>query len=156
MMAIDLGDYAGKVTVADGAWGTQLDLRGCPPGYCREEWNISNPDAVREVAAAYVDAGAQIVLTNTFSGNAVALTTHGFEPSRRVSFGMMMLTGIFVPSLEVANSRTTFVSLKFTGDSDASAVWTVLPVLGLKWYRADGSTKELLANSRSSPFSPGS
>jgi len=78
-MAANLQDYAGKVTVADGAWGTQLDQRGCPPGYCREEWNVSRPDVVREVAAEYVAAGAQIILTNTFCGNRVSLAKHGFD-----------------------------------------------------------------------------
>ena len=77
-MAVVLKDYVGGVAISDGAWGTQLDQRGCPPGYCREEWNISNPDAVRAVAAAYVQAGSQIILTNTFSANRIALATHGF------------------------------------------------------------------------------
>jgi len=78
-MPADLAIYAGKVTVADGAWGTQLDTLGCPPGYCREEWNVSHPDAVRSVAASYVEAGSQIILTNTFSANRFTLGKHGFE-----------------------------------------------------------------------------
>jgi len=78
-MPADLAAYAGKVTVADGAWGTQLDVLGCPPGYCREEWNVSHPDAVRSVAASYVEVGSQIILTNTFSANRFTLGNHGFE-----------------------------------------------------------------------------
>ncbi len=78
-MPADLAAYAATVTVADGAWGTQLDALGCPPGYCREEWNLSHPDAVRSVAASYVEAGSQIVLTNTFSANRFTLGKHGFE-----------------------------------------------------------------------------
>lgn len=72
-MATEVKDYAGKVTVADGAWGTELDKLGCPPGYCREEWNVSRPELVEQVAASYVEAGSQIVLTNTFQANRVAL-----------------------------------------------------------------------------------
>ena len=68
-MAARLEDYIGKVTVADGAWGTELDKLGCPPGYCREEWNITKPDLVEKVAAAYVAAGSKIILTNTFGAN---------------------------------------------------------------------------------------
>ena len=42
-MAWSVKDYQDKVTIADGAWGTELDKLGCPAGYCREEWNISQP-----------------------------------------------------------------------------------------------------------------
>ncbi len=76
-MGVQGKDFRDRVTVADGAWGTELDKLGCPPGYCREEWNISQPDRVRQVAEAYVAAGAQIILTNTFSGNRITLAKHG-------------------------------------------------------------------------------
>lgn len=51
--------------VADGAMGTQLIRRGLPPGTPPEAWNLENPDTVADVARAYVEAGARIVLTNT-------------------------------------------------------------------------------------------
>jgi 5-methyltetrahydrofolate--homocysteine methyltransferase len=62
--------------ITDGAWGTQLDALGCPAGYCREQWNTDNPDAVRQVAQQYIDAGSQAVLTNTFTGNRIILSRH--------------------------------------------------------------------------------
>ncbi|HOW19128.1 MAG TPA: homocysteine S-methyltransferase family protein, partial [Phycisphaerae bacterium] len=77
-MPLDVKKLRDGVTIADGAWGTELDKRGVPPGYCREEWNISHPDVVEAVAAAYVEAGSQIILTNTFSGNRFVLDRHGF------------------------------------------------------------------------------
>lgn len=76
-MPLDLKKLRNTVTVCDGAWGTELDKRGVPPGYCREEWNVSHPDVVQAVAAAYVDAGSQIILTNTFTGNRFVLDRHG-------------------------------------------------------------------------------
>jgi 5-methyltetrahydrofolate--homocysteine methyltransferase len=75
-MALDAGQYAGKVTIADGAWGTELDKLGCPAGFCREEWNVTNPDLVGKVAKSYVDAGAKIILTNTFGANRFVLGKH--------------------------------------------------------------------------------
>lgn len=78
-MVAAIEDYAGKVTVADGAWGTELDKLGCPAGYCREEWNVSRPETVAQVAASYVEAGSRIILTNTFGGNRLVLAAHGFE-----------------------------------------------------------------------------
>ena len=53
-MTISAADYAGKVTVCDGAWGTELDKLGCPAGYCREKWNLEKPELVEKVPSAYV------------------------------------------------------------------------------------------------------
>ena len=54
--------------VADGAMGTQLAARGLPAGVPPEAWNLERPDAVADVTRAYVEAGAQVVLTNTLGG----------------------------------------------------------------------------------------
>lgn len=76
-MPIDFSQLAGTVTICDGAWGTELDKHGVPPGYCREEWNVSHPEVIEAVAASYVEAGSQIILTNTFTGNRFTLEGHG-------------------------------------------------------------------------------
>ena len=55
--------------LADGAWGTVLLAGAGRLPELVETWNLSQPDRVRRVAAAYRDAGAQIVLTNTFRAN---------------------------------------------------------------------------------------
>ncbi len=78
-MAVSAADFIGKVTIADGAWGTELDKLGCPPGYCREEWNVSKPQVVEQVPKAYVEAGSEIILTNTFGANRFVLKGHGHE-----------------------------------------------------------------------------
>ena len=59
--------------ITDGAWGTQLQARGLPVGACPDEWNLTQPGKVEEVAAAYVAAGSRIILTNTFGANRVRL-----------------------------------------------------------------------------------
>lgn len=61
----------------DGAWGTQLQSRGLPPGTCPDGWNLNQPDAVEAVARAYVEAGSRIILTNTFGANRFVLEGHG-------------------------------------------------------------------------------
>lgn len=63
--------------VTDGALGTQLMARGLMTGECPDSWNISNPAKVEEVARRYVESGSEIILTNTFRSNRVALETHG-------------------------------------------------------------------------------
>jgi methionine synthase I (cobalamin-dependent) len=63
--------------VTDGAWGTQLQARGLPVGACPDEWNLTQPARVEEVARAYVAAGSRIILTNTFGANRVRLAEFG-------------------------------------------------------------------------------
>lgn len=63
--------------VTDGAWGTQLQMRGLPVGACPDAWNLTQPEKVKEVARAYVDAGSQVILTNTFGANRYVLARHG-------------------------------------------------------------------------------
>lgn len=62
--------------LTDGAWGTQLQARGLAVGACPDEWNLSNPQAVEEVARAYVDAGSQVIITNTFGATRFCLARH--------------------------------------------------------------------------------
>jgi methionine synthase I (cobalamin-dependent) len=60
----------------DGAWGTELMKLGGAPGEVKEFWNVSDPEKVAQVARGYVDAGSQVILTNTFSANRVVLEGH--------------------------------------------------------------------------------
>lgn len=59
--------------LTDGAWGTQLQARGLTTGEFPDGWNLTHADKVGEVARAYVEAGSQIILTNTFGANRVRL-----------------------------------------------------------------------------------
>lgn len=67
---------AGGPAVTDGAWGTQLQQQGLPSGACPDEWSLSHPDEVRAVAAAYVEAGSDVILTNTFGASRFILARH--------------------------------------------------------------------------------
>ncbi len=68
----------GRVLVSDGAWGTFLQQKGLKPGECPEEWNISRPNDVFAIAKSYIDAGADMVETNSFGGNRFKLEKYGF------------------------------------------------------------------------------
>ena len=76
-MALNLKSLAAKVRVTDGATGTQLHKQGLTPGTPTELWNTENPAAVQRVAADYIRAGSEIILTNTFGANRVILAQHG-------------------------------------------------------------------------------
>lgn len=65
------------VVPLDGAWGTELARRGLPPGTAPELWNLEHPDIVAEIPRAYADAGARVVLTNSFGGSRCKLAKVG-------------------------------------------------------------------------------
>jgi len=69
----------GETVVGDGAWGTQLMERGLGPGECPETFNLQRPEALAEIAERYLDAGAEILTTNTFGGSPLKLRDHGLE-----------------------------------------------------------------------------
>jgi 5-methyltetrahydrofolate--homocysteine methyltransferase len=68
---------AQSAVLTDGAWGTQLQTRGLAPGEVPDLWNLTHPGKVTEVARAYVEAGSQVILTNTFGANRFRLAEGG-------------------------------------------------------------------------------
>jgi methionine synthase I (cobalamin-dependent) len=69
--------HSGRVLLMDGAMGTELQRAGIPEGECYEHWNLTQPEKVRAIHQAYLDAGAEVLLTNTFQANPTALERHG-------------------------------------------------------------------------------
>ncbi len=65
------------ILIADGATGTQLQRAGLPAGAAPERWNLKNPDAVTWLHRSYLDAGADVILTNTFGGSRIRLERDG-------------------------------------------------------------------------------
>ena len=96
--------------VTDGAWGTQLQARGLPHGHSPDHWNLICDERVEEVPRAYVEAGSQVVLTNTFQANRLSLQGHdladqtaainkaGVEISRRAVAGRAKVFASIGPS----------------------------------------------------------
>lgn len=68
-----------QVVIFDGAMGTMLYARGVFINQCYDELALRAPDLVREVHAAYVKAGAEVVETNTFGANRTKLTQYGLD-----------------------------------------------------------------------------
>jgi 5-methyltetrahydrofolate--homocysteine methyltransferase len=68
---------AEEILIADGAMGTMLMAKGLEPGAPPEEWNISHPQRIADVHRAYIAAGSQIILTNSFGGSRIKLGRAG-------------------------------------------------------------------------------
>ena len=68
-----------QVIMFDGAMGTMLYARGVFINQCYDELVLRSPDMVRDIHAAYVKAGADVLETNTFGANRAKLTQYGLE-----------------------------------------------------------------------------
>ncbi|MCD4688802.1 MAG: homocysteine S-methyltransferase family protein [Desulfuromonadaceae bacterium] len=66
-----------RVLVLDGAMGTLLQERGLKPGGCPEEMNLTAPEVVTGIHREYAEAGANIVVTNSFGGSRIKLDHYG-------------------------------------------------------------------------------
>src|SRR6266542_2049930 len=71
------------VVIADGAMGTNLFLLGLGKGDNGAAWNVERADAVKSIHQGFVDAGSDILLTNTFGANRIRLALHHLEQRAR-------------------------------------------------------------------------
>ena len=105
---IDLRTYLerGNFIVADGATGTMLHSMGLAAGTAPELWNVENPDAVRALHQAYLDAGSGVILTNTFGGSRIKLERSGGLGDRTVELTRA--------AASLARSGSSFSILRYT------------------------------------------
>ena len=73
----------GRPLLADGATGTNLFAMGLTSGESPELWNAAHADRIESLHRAFVDAGADIILTNSFGANRRRLMLHGLEDRAR-------------------------------------------------------------------------
>jgi len=72
-----LDEIGRRVLVADGAMGTELQRSGLPIGQGGERWNLDRADLIEAIHAAYIDAGCDVILTNTFGATRWILERQG-------------------------------------------------------------------------------
>lgn len=97
--------------VTDGAWGTELQARGLASGEFPDLWNLAHPDRVAAVARAYVAAGSQVVLTNTFGANRIRLAETG-QAGRAAEINR---AGVAISRQAAAGKAKVFASIGPTG-----------------------------------------
>ena len=68
---------AAGVVLLDGGMGTLLIAQGLEPGAAPERWNVEHPDRVASAQRRYVEAGSDVILTNTFGATSLKLEASG-------------------------------------------------------------------------------
>ena len=99
-----------EILLLDGSMGALLQSRGLPPGYAPDLWNLERPQDIQQVHSEYVEAGSDIILTNTFGSSRLRLREYdaegqireineaGVEMARRASRGKAYVAGDIGPS----------------------------------------------------------
>src|ERR1700733_5282607 len=101
--------FADRPVLADGAMGTVLYARGVLISRCYDELNLSDPNLIRSVHEEYLQAGAEILETNTFGGNRFRLTRHGL--------------GAKVEEINAAGVRLARQAVENLKDKQAGEAW---------------------------------
>ncbi len=97
--------------VTDGSWGTQMQKRGLKRGQSPDSWNLSHADQVRAVAEQYINAGSQIILTNTFGASRLSLANFRLG-DQTIEINM---AGVRISKEAAADRAYVFASIGPTG-----------------------------------------
>ncbi len=102
---------ADGLMISDGAWGTQLQLRGLPSGITPDTWNLTHAEQVGAVARAYVEAGSQVILTNTFRADAIAMPDYS-----EADLDAINRAGVAISKQAAGQQALVFASIGPTGE----------------------------------------
>jgi 5-methyltetrahydrofolate--homocysteine methyltransferase len=120
----------GEIIVGDGALGTMLFQRGLESGQCPELLNVTKPEVVEEIAQLYIEAGAEIITTNTFGASPVKLANYLLE--NRTEEINMVAVSIVKNAASIASRSGVYISgscgpsgkiLKPYGDADPGELY---------------------------------
>ncbi|MDF2905907.1 MAG: homocysteine S-methyltransferase [Herbinix sp.] len=93
-----------KITVVDGATGSNLQKRGMPTGVCPEVWMLDNPQVLIDLQREFLEAGSDIIFAPTFTANRIKLSEYGLSDRiEEINCGLVELSQ---KAVEEYRSRT--------------------------------------------------
>lgn len=90
---------SGEILFCDGSTGIILQSLGCGPGESVEKWGLEHDKTLRELHKSYIEAGSDIILTNTLGGNSIKLKKYGLESKVK-----LLNKGLAELALEIASA----------------------------------------------------
>jgi len=101
----------GKITLLDGATGSNLQKAGMPRGCCTEEWILANPQALVSLQRSYAEAGSNILYAPTFQAQPIALEKVNLHrQTEAINAHLVALTKSVSPDVLVAGNLTTLAA----------------------------------------------
>ena len=138
----------GEILLVEGAMGTEMQRRGLEQGDCGEEWNVTKPDLVKTIHRSYVDAGADLIYTNTFGATELRLREHRekgrLEDLRNWDIDPDQLRDV----TRQINARATAVAREAIGDRDCFVGGDLGPAVGDKLITGACSEETVFASYR--------
>src|SRR5450755_3056618 len=101
--------FGERTVLFDGAMGSMLYSRGIFINRCYDELNLSQPELIRSIHEEYVQAGAEIIETNTFGANAFRLLRYGLQDK--------------VEAINMAGARIARQAVDQLADKQAGKAW---------------------------------
>src|SRR5258708_23527954 len=103
--------FSSRPVLADGAMGTVLYARGIFINRCYDELNLSDPNLILSIHEDYLQAGAEILETNTFGANRFRLTRHGLASKvAEINAAGVKLANHAVDHIKDKQPRTAYVA----------------------------------------------
>src|SRR5579863_9228127 len=113
---------ANGLLITDGAWGTELQARGLRSGTNPDTWNLDHPERVEEVARAYAEAGSQVLLTNTFRTNTIAMKDASAAELHEINRAGVAISRRGAPGARIFASIGTTGKILMSGEVSAEDV----------------------------------
>lgn len=139
----------GRILLSDGAWGTFLQQKGLGPGECPELWNLTRPDAVLEIARSYIEAGSDMVETNSFGANCYKLASYGLgERVAEINEAAARLSRLAAGTRHVLGSVGPTGKLIMLGDVTVESLYTAFSeqAIALQQGGADALVVETMSD----------
>ena len=107
-----LKDRLGKeLLFMDGGMGTLLQEKGLAPGELPEIWNVTHPEEIRTIHKNYIEAGSDIILTNTFGANALKFHAKDCSLERIVKTAVKLVKEAAEETLSGGKEHTVYTAL---------------------------------------------